>query len=80
MKAYKFETTVLENGFIQIPKFQKFRNRKVRISIETINNSEKKLEDKKKILKDFFDVWGGFFPNLEDTNDDRYNYLMEKYK
>ncbi len=72
MEAYKFETTVLENGVIQIPEFYRFQNKKVRISIETINEPQKELEEKKKILKDFFDTWEGFFPNLEDTDDDRY--------
>ncbi len=80
MEAYKFETTILENGVIQIPEFYRFQNRRVRISIETINDTKKELEEKRKILEDFFDTWGGFFPNSEDTDDDRYSYLMEKYK
>ncbi len=80
METYKFETTILENGVIKIPEFNRFQNRKVRISIETITSHKKELEEKKKILKNFFDAWGGFFPNSEDADDDRYNYLMEKYK
>ena len=77
---YEFETTVLENGMIQIPEFYRFQNRRVRISIETVNETKNKLEEKKKILNDFFEKWGGFFSTAEDTDDDRYNYLMEKYK
>ncbi len=61
MKTYKFETTVLENGVIQIPDFNRFQNRRVRISIETISPPKKELEEKKKILENFFDAWGGFF-------------------
>lgn len=80
MEAFKFETTVLENGMIQIPEVYKFQNKKVRIYIETVQ--EKTTEEDKKIelLNDFFEKWGGFFSTDEDSTDDRYNYLMEKYK
>ncbi len=80
MEAFKFETTVLEDGIIKIPDFFRFKNRKVRISIETVNESKNELEEKEKIINEFFEKWGGFFSMADDTDDDRYNYLMEKYK
>lgn len=80
MESYKFETTVLENGTIQIPEYYRFQNRRVRILIETVNEPKNEIEEKKKILNDFFDKWSGFFSTSDDSEDDRYNYLMEKYK
>lgn len=77
MEAYKFETTVLENGIIKIPQFNKFENKRVQIVI-TLKEPEK-ITEKEKSLKEFFDKWGGFFSTVE-TDDIRYNYLMEKYK
>ena len=38
-----------------------------------------KLATKKKAINDFFEKWGGFF-STEETDDVKYNYLMEKYK
>jgi len=77
MEAYKFETFVLENGYIQIPEFKKFENKKIQISITFME--PEMIVEKKKVLKDFFEKWGGFF-SVEEIDDDRFNYLMEKYK
>jgi len=33
MEAYKFETTLLENGMIQVPDFQKLKSKKVEVLI-----------------------------------------------
>ncbi len=79
MEAYKFETTVARHGIVQIPEFYKFENKKVQIVI-TLKEGTNKLEEKKEILNNFFKNWGGFFSTSDNIDDDRYNYLMEKYK
>lgn len=77
MNAYKFETTVMEDGVIRIPEFKKYTNQKVEIFIvvksENINNVENQTID------EFLDRWSGFF-STTDTDDVKYNYLMEKHK
>ncbi len=77
METYTFETMVAKHGIIKIPQFNKFENKKVQIVI-TLKEPDK-LAEKKKAIKDFFEKWGGFFSTIE-TDDVRYNYLMEKHQ
>ena len=77
METYTFETMVAKHGIIKIPQLNKFENKRVQIVI-TLKETDK-LAKKKKAINDFFEKWGGFF-STEETDDVRYNYLMEKYK
>ena len=76
MEAYKFETTVLENGMIKVPQLDKYKDQQIEIFIifkpHTQNKKQKISAD------DFLKKWTGFIPEL-DTETEKYNYLMEKY-
>jgi hypothetical protein len=76
MRAYKFETKILENGTIHIPLNPSLYDKEVEIFIVP-----KTKPVKKKIHKasDFVNKWAGFLTN-SDTDSSKYNYLTEKYK
>jgi len=75
MEAYKFETTILENGMIQIPNFQKIKSKKVEVVI--LYKIENEQEAKMKDAEDFINKWFGYFPII-DTEDIRYNAIISK--
>lgn len=79
MEAYKFETTVLENGYFHIPDFQEYISREVEIFI-VLKPQKKVKEEKKQTLEQFLNEWTGFAKGLEDIDEAKYKYLMEKYK
>ena len=76
LQAVKY-TTVIENGIIRIPQFEKYQKQEVEIFI--VLKPQNIEKPKKKPITDFLDKWSGFFSEIE-TNDFKYNYLMEKYK
>lgn len=78
MEAFKFETTVLEDGTIKIPQLKEFVNKKIELFF-VIKTNDKENKDKKKSIVEFLDEWTGFFSEIE-TDDFRYNRIMEKYK
>ncbi len=79
MEAYKFETTILENGIIKIPDFQEFESKEVEVFI--VFKPQKKIkEDKKQTIEEFIKEWTGFAKGVENTDKAKYEYLMEKYK
>ncbi len=76
MEAYKFETTVLENGIIKVPQLDKYKNQQIEIFI--VLKSQKKNKKQKVSTNEFLKKWTGFIPET-NTEVDKYNYLMEKY-
>ena len=76
MEAYKFETTVLENGIIKIPQLDKYINQKIEIFI--LFKSQQKEKKQKISADEFLKKWTGFIPEI-DIKTEKYNYLMEKY-
>ncbi len=77
MEAYKFETMVLENGILEIPEISRYKNRMIEIIV--MLNPVKEKEKEKKSIDDFFEKWSGRFAEVE-TNDIRYNALMDKHR
>ncbi len=77
MEAYKFETTILENGMIQIPDFQKLKSKKVEVLILYKNEPDQDIKEKE--VEDFVNKWFGYFPIIE-TDDIRYNAIIGKQK
>ncbi len=76
MEAYKFETTVLENGMIKVPYLNKYENQQIEIFIVF---EPQKIKKKQKISADeFLQKWTGFISEI-DIETEKYNYLMEKY-
>ena len=77
MEAYKFETIVLENGMIRVPEFEKYRNKRIEIFI--VFKPEIKEKKSKITADEFLAKWTGFAKGV-DAEDEKYDYLMEKYK
>ena len=77
MEAFKFATTVLENGIIKIPELKDYADQKVEVFVVLKPKKPNKPGNKK--MDDFFMKWGGIF-SIAQTDDVKYNYLMEKYK
>jgi len=61
MEKLSFETTILENGVIHVPDYNKFMNKRVQIVV-TVKETNNELKEKQKILDEFFGKWGGYFP------------------
>ncbi len=78
MEAYKFETTVLENGIIQIPEIAKYKNQKVQIFLIP-DSSIQEEKDSIQQVEAFINKWVGYFSDIE-TDDIRYNAIMGKDK
>ena len=77
MEAYKFETTILENGMIKVPQLDKYTNRQIEIFIIL---KPQIVEKEQKISTDeFLKKWTGFAKGI-DPDTEKFNYLMEKYK
>lgn len=77
MEAYKFATTVLENGIIKIPELKDYTDQKVEVFV--VIKPKKNIKLSSKTMDDFFIKWAGAF-SVAQTDDVKYNYLMEKYK
>ena len=77
MEAYKFATTVLENGVIKIPELKDYADQKVDVFV--VLKSKINIKPGHKKMDDFFVKWAGVF-TIAQTDDVKYNYLMEKYK
>ncbi len=77
MEAYKFATTVLENGVIKIPELKDYTNQQVEVFV--VIKPKKNIKLSNKTMNEFFANWAGIFP-VAHTNDIKYNYLMEKHK
>jgi len=76
LQAYKFETTVLENGIIQIPDFKDFVNQEIEILVFMKPHPVKR---KKLTVDEFINKWAGFITST-NTDDLKFQYLIEKYK
>ncbi len=55
----------------------KYKSKKVEVSL--VFKPQKKQEKKEKAIDEFLDKWFGYFPEIE-TDDVRYNAIMEKHK
>ena len=77
MEAYKFATTVLENGIIKIPELKGYADQKVEVFV--VLKHKKNIKASKKTMANFIAKWAGAFSVI--PNDDvKYNYLLDKYK
>ncbi len=78
MEAYKFETTVLENGTIQIPEIASFVHQQVEIFI-VVKPTVKKESRKQRTIENFLAKWTGFIKDF-DPDELKIRYLQEKYE
>lgn len=77
MEALKFNTKILENGIIQIPEFDLYKDQEIKI-IVLFKNKPETISQNKKPIEDFFEKWSGHF-NVIESDDIRYNALKEKH-
>ena len=59
MEAYKFATTVLENGIIKIPELKDYADQKVEVFV--VLKPKKNIKLSNKTIDDFFIKWAGAF-------------------
>ncbi|MBN1486213.1 MAG: hypothetical protein JW981_01150 [Anaerolineae bacterium] len=78
MKTYKFETTVQENGDIQIPKISRLANQRVEVFI-VVSPLITGDNNKSQIIEDFLNKWRGFLKGF-DPDELKSQYLLEKYQ
>ncbi len=76
MEAYKFETTVLENGTIQIPEIASFAHQRVEIFI-VVKPTVKKESRKQRTIENFLAKWTRFIKGF-DPDELKIRYLQEK--
>jgi hypothetical protein len=79
MEALKFVTKVKKHGIIKIPALESYANKKVDVIVTLKSEEKEKDKTTQNKIDDFLDKWAGFF-SLVETDDTKYNYLMEKYK
>ena len=78
MKAYKFETTVKENGIIQIPEIARLVHQRVEVFVvvrPTVKQKARKLQ----AVENFLGKWRGLLKDF-DPDELKFQYLQEKYK
>jgi hypothetical protein len=77
MEAYKFETTILQDGTFRIPECARFANRAVEVFV-MLKTPEEPQYGPSQTIEEFLNKWTGF---LEDVDPDelKHQYLQEKY-
>jgi len=75
MKALHFRTRISKSGTIHLPKDSSLADKEVDVIIMP---KTKQLRKSLK-AKEFVEKWAGFLYPLE-SNDSKFDYLMEKYK
>lgn len=76
MDTYKFETMVLADGIIKIPEISNLANKPVEIFI--VVRHEKKCIRSSENIDQFLNKWTGCIKGA-DPDDEKMNYLREKY-
>ncbi len=79
MEALKFETTVLENGIIQIPELSQFAHRPVEIFIIPKPSDSEEDPEKQQTIEQFLEKWTGFLKGA-NPDDAKLEYLRRKYE
>jgi hypothetical protein len=82
MEAYKLTTKVSEQGMISLSSMPNLYNREVELFIvpvtRPIETGQERTRQGKAVA--FFNKWVGVAANNVSPEDERYIYLMEKYK
>ncbi|HPO61572.1 MAG TPA: hypothetical protein PK762_00640 [Candidatus Kapabacteria bacterium] len=74
MQTYSFDTKISKDGIIQVPLLEDFSD----IDVKVIIIAKPDIKPKTNV-QTFLDKWSGFLSD-ENTDDAKYNYLMEKYE
>ena len=76
MKAYKFETTVQDNGVIRIPEMIKLANQRVEVFVVVSSTMTQDTRSTQPIAK-FLEKWRGLLKDF-DPSELKSQYLQEK--
>lgn len=76
MEAYKFETTVSENGTIQLHEVSKFANRKIEVSIVIKQQIRQEKTASVPNPEQFASKWRGLLKGIK-PEDSKFRYLSE---
>nr|VFJ64889.1 MAG: hypothetical protein BECKFM1743A_GA0114220_103662 [Candidatus Kentron sp. FM]VFJ65188.1 MAG: hypothetical protein BECKFM1743C_GA0114222_103883 [Candidatus Kentron sp. FM]VFK15283.1 MAG: hypothetical protein BECKFM1743B_GA0114221_103642 [Candidatus Kentron sp. FM] len=79
METYKFETTVLKNGIIQLPGISKFVDYPVEVFIVVKQPNEQADTPEKQTIDQFLGKWTGILRGCK-PDDSKRQYLTEKYQ
>ncbi len=79
MEAFKFETTVLENGVIKIPEISQLAHRPVEIFIVPKQPDAQKDSESQQTIDQFLEKWTGFLKG-SNPDDAKFQYLRRKYE
>lgn len=75
MKTFRFRTRISKSGTIHLPKNSLLANKEVDVIIMPKTRRLRKTLK----AKEFVEKWAGFLYPIE-SNDSKFDYLMEKYK
>ncbi|GAK52430.1 hypothetical protein U14_03681 [Candidatus Moduliflexus flocculans] len=78
MEAYKFETTVEENGVIRIPEIARFALRNVEIFLVFESTEHPPEMERERRVEQFLDKWTGILKG-SDPDEAKHDYLRGKY-
>jgi hypothetical protein len=78
MHAYKFETTILDKGVIQIPEMAGLAHARVEVFI-VIKEAKSVKTQKSQTIQEFLEKWTGFLEGV-NPDDAKLQYLQDKYK
>ena len=78
MKAYKFETSVLQGGTFRIPECARFANQPVEVFVVLKTPEERQSEQPSQSIEEFLNTWTGFLGDI-DPDELKHRYLQEKY-
>jgi hypothetical protein len=71
MHAFKFETTVLDDGIIKIPEIRYLVNKEVEIFIVEKENQQIKFNQPKISFEEFSNKWAGFLKESENNQESK---------
>ena len=78
MEAFKFETTVKENGVIQIPEIARLAHQQVEVFV-VVRPTVQQKAGKLQAVENFLAKWRGLLKDF-DPDELKFQYLQEKYK
>ena len=78
MEAYKFETTVLDNGVIQIPEISQLAHHSVEVFIVVKQPAVQSDNKTSQSIEMFLEKWTGFMKS-NHPDDNKLDYLRGKY-
>lgn len=77
MEAYKFETTVSQDGTFRIPECARFANQPVEVFV-MVKTLEESQHEPSQSIEEFLNKWAGVLGDV-DPDELKHQYLQKKY-